>query len=77
MRITVFFPLLIGAFGWFQYYGRTCVRLAFTGQRELDSGSERVTDTAELHAIRRQALRVQLQSVFAAVAVTAIYLATS
>jgi hypothetical protein len=76
LRTTVFLPLLVGAFGWFQYFSRTCVRLAVSGRRNLDSGSERVSDMAELIAIRRQARFVVMQALISATVVTAIYLIT-
>lgn len=75
LRAIVFLPLVLASFGFYQYHARTCVRLAATGRRNLDSGSERVTDNAELAAMRAQARRVQVQAVSTALAITALYFA--
>jgi len=53
------------------------VRLAARGLRDMDAGAEPIRDTAELDAVRRQARRVQWQSVLAAVLFTALYLSLS
>jgi len=48
------------------------VRLAARGLRDMDDGSEPITDTAELAQVRRQSRGVHLKSVIVAVVLTAI-----
>ena len=75
LRAFIFFPIVLGSFGFLQYRARTCVRLAATGRRNMDDGSERVTDAAELRAMRRQARRIQRNAIASALLITALYLA--
>jgi hypothetical protein len=48
------------------------VSLAARGQRDMDAGSEPITDPEELRQVRRQARRVRMQSLLFAAAVTAV-----
>ncbi|MGH7520610.1 MAG: hypothetical protein ACREMI_04985 [Gemmatimonadales bacterium] len=48
------------------------MRLAARGQRDMDSGSEPIQDAGDLRRIRRQALRVHLKSLIAAVLLTGV-----
>jgi hypothetical protein len=50
------------------------VRLASRGLRDMDDGPEPVAEAAVVAAQRRQARRVQRQSLFAAALLTALYL---
>jgi hypothetical protein len=44
--------------------------LAALGQRDMDSGPERISDPAELSQVRRQALKVHVLAAAAAVLLT-------
>jgi len=48
------------------------VRLASRGRRDMDTGSEPITDPVELARVRSQARGVHVKSVLVAVVVTAI-----
>jgi hypothetical protein len=48
------------------------VRLAARGLRDLDQGSERIADPADLARVRRQARVVHIKSVVSAAALTAL-----
>jgi hypothetical protein len=48
------------------------VRLAAQGLRNMDGGDEKVSDSPELAALRRQARMVHLQSAVTAIALTVI-----
>ena len=50
------------------------MRLALRGQRDMDSGSERVTDEDVLRALRAQASRVQWRSLLITAVLTILYL---
>jgi hypothetical protein len=51
------------------------VALAARGQRDLDTGAEAITDENELAQARRQARKVHLESISAAILLTAAVLA--
>ncbi len=51
------------------------MRLAALGQREMDSGAERISDASELAQVRRQARKVHLQTLVTALALTALTVA--
>jgi len=51
------------------------VRLASRGLRNMDSGNEKVGDSVEDRALRQQARKVYLESLAAAVVLTAAALA--
>ncbi|HSK19608.1 MAG TPA: hypothetical protein VK912_10715 [Longimicrobiales bacterium] len=53
------------------------MRLASRGLRDMDAGPEAITDTDTLNAVRRQARRVQWQSLVSAALITALYLILS
>ena len=61
-------PFLFAALGVFQARERTCVFLAGVGQRDLDAGSEPVTDPEVLAVMRRQAAIVWMRALLAAIA---------
>jgi hypothetical protein len=50
------------------------VKLAARGQRDMDTGPQPVSDTAELSALRGQARKVHLNSLLFAGALTAFLL---
>ena len=51
------------------------MRLASRGLRNMDTGNEKVTDSLEVRALRQQARKVYLESLVAAVVLTAASLA--
>jgi hypothetical protein len=51
------------------------VNLASRGQRDMDAGAAAIADSAELAQVRRQARRVQVNGLLAAIVVTAATLA--
>ena len=67
-------PFFLGALGFHQARVQTCVFLAAVGQRNLDGGAERITDSAELARVRREALNVWLRAAATAVVLTILAL---
>ena len=57
-RSIAFLPLLGGMLGLLQARGQTCVALAARGERNLDRGTERVSDPAELRLQQHQSRRI-------------------
>lgn len=53
------------------------MRLAARGLRDMDAGTEPIANAVELSAVRRQARRVQWQSLISAALLTALYLAVT
>ena len=53
------------------------MNLAARGLRDLDSGSQNITDTAELAQVRLQARKVMLKALVFAVVVTAVAVAVA
>jgi hypothetical protein len=51
------------------------VNLASRGLRNMDTGKEKITDSLEVRALRQQARKVYLESLVAAVILTAASLA--
>lgn len=60
-------PFLFASLGVFQAREQVCVFLAGVGQRDLDGGSEPVTDPEVLSVMRRRALVVWMRSLLAAI----------
>ena len=60
-------PFLFASLGVFQAREQTCVFLAGVGQRDLDSGAERVTDPEVLAVMRRQAMVVWVRALLATI----------
>jgi len=50
------------------------VALASRGQRDMDTGPNAITDTAELAQVRRQARKVHVRSLLLAAAIVALVL---
>jgi hypothetical protein len=74
LRLGVFGPFALGAFGVFQAYEQTCVALAARGTRDMDAGQEQVDDPAALRQINRQARKVFVESILGAALLTALAL---
>jgi hypothetical protein len=75
LRLGVFAPFALGAFGIFQAYEQTCIMLAAHGTRDLDSGEEQVDDPQAVRQIQRQVRKVYAESILAAALLTAAVLA--
>ena len=75
LRLGLFGPFALGAFGVFQAYEQTCVALAARGTRDLDSGQEQVDDPAAMRQIERQARKVFAEGLLSAALLTALALA--
>ena len=75
LRLGLFGPFALGAFGVFQAYEQTCVALAARGTRDMDSGQEQVDDPAVIRQINRQARKVFAESILGAALLTALALA--
>jgi hypothetical protein len=74
-RLLLFLPLLFGFLGLLQVREKTCVALAARGLRNMDQGSEPITDPAALAQVKAQARRVQVRALAAAAAITAVFVA--
>jgi len=75
LRLGLFGPFTLGAFGIFQAYEQTCVALAARGARNMDSGQEQIDDPAATRQINRQARKVFAESILGAALLTALALA--
>ena len=75
LRLGLFGPFALGAFGIFQAYEQTCVALAARGTRNLDAGQEQIDDPAVTRQINRQARKVFAESILGAALLTALALA--
>ena len=75
LRLGLFGPLTLGAFGIFQAYEQTCVALAARGARNMDSGQEQIDDPVATRQINRQARKVFAESLLGAALLTALALA--
>ena len=67
------FPLLcVSMLGFFQAQARTCVFLAATGKRNMDTGDQPIGDDALDRQLRRRARSVFARSLLAALLLTAL-----
>ena len=71
LRIIVFLPFLVGTLGVFQARARIGVDLAQRWARNMGAGEEKIESYSESIAIRNRALRVYIEAVIAAAALTA------
>jgi hypothetical protein len=69
-RSIAFLPVLGGMLGLLQARGQTCVALAARGERNLDRGTERVSDPAELRLQQHQSRRILAQAVVVSAGIT-------
>jgi fatty acid desaturase len=74
-RLPLFLLFVGAASGFFQWRDHTCVGLASRESRKLVDTVVHIDDAAELAQVRRQAQRVQIKSVLAAIPLTLIALA--
>jgi hypothetical protein len=73
-RMPLFFLFAAAATGFFQWRDKTCIKYAARDSRKLGDAEEKIVDRAELAQVRRQARRVLIQSIAAAVVLTCIAL---
>jgi len=73
-RLSLALPWWTAALGIFQARARVCVALAARGARKL-GGEQEPQPPGELDAVRREARRVHLRALFAAVLLTALSVA--
>jgi hypothetical protein len=74
LRLSLFGPFALGAFGIFQAREQTCVALAASGVRDMDFGREQMDDSAATRQINRQARKVFAESFLSAALLTALAL---
>jgi len=74
-RLPLFLLFASAATGYFQWRDKTCVGLAAKQSRKLGDEEEKIADPAELAQVRRQARKVQLEALLAAIPLTLIALA--
>jgi hypothetical protein len=72
VRLLSIGPLLLATYGFFQAREQTCVRLAWSGQRETAAGVVPIDDPAELYRVRKQASVVHASAIISALAVAAV-----
>jgi len=70
-RFFLFFPFYLSMLGFLQAKAKTCVALAFQGTRNLDHGSEKVSET-EAGTLRLQGRKVLIKAAFFSAVLTAI-----
>jgi hypothetical protein len=75
LRIAIFVPVWVASASLLQAQLRTCVLLAERGERNMDDGTHKIEDAAELAQVRRQARRVNLAALSVAAVVTVLVLA--
>ena len=75
LRLGLFGPFALGAFGVFQAYEQTCVALAARGVRNMDSGPEQIDDPVVTRQINRQARKVFAEAILGASLLTVLALA--
>lgn len=70
VRLVAFLPFFGGTLGVFQARARIGVDLADRGVRDLGAGQEEIESHSEMVEIRNQALKVYVESLLAAAALT-------
>jgi hypothetical protein len=75
LRLGLFGPFVLGALGIFQAREQTCVALAASGIRDMDSGRQQVDDPVATRQINRQARKVFAEAFLGAALLTALALA--
>jgi hypothetical protein len=73
-RLPLFILFMGAGSGFFQWRDKTCVGLASHSSRNLNDKLERIEDEAELAQVRRQARKVNLEALLAAIVLTVIAL---
>ncbi len=73
-RLLLFLPFAGATTGFFQWRDKTCVGLSARQSRKLGDRMEKIEDAAELAQVRRQAKRVQIKALLAAIVLTLIVL---
>ena len=73
-RLPLFLLFASAATGFFQWRDKTCVGLAAKQSRKLGDQEEIIADPRELAQVRRQARKVQIEALLAAIPLTLIAL---
>ena len=73
-RLPLAFLFMAAASGYFQWQDKTCVGLANLNSRKIGDQMEKIEDVSELAQVKRQARRVQVKALVAAVPLTLIAL---
>src|SRR5689334_22146475 len=71
-RLPLALLFMAAASGYFQWHDKTCVGLANVSSRKIGDQMEKIEDTAELAQVKRQAQRVQIKAIIAAIPLTLI-----
>jgi hypothetical protein len=74
-RLPLFILFMAAGSGFFQWRDKTCVGLTSRNSRNLTGTIEKIEDEAELAQVRRQARKVNIEALLAAIALTMIALA--
>ena len=74
-RAAIFPVVLFASVCLLQVQAKTCIALAARGQRNLDTGSERVADARELLTTRATARRIVTRALLVALLVTSLLIA--
>jgi Ca2+/Na+ antiporter len=74
-RLPLFLLFAAATTGYFQWHDKTCVALAAKQTRKIGDTEEKIEDAAELAQIGRQARKVQIKALVAAIPLTLIALA--
>jgi hypothetical protein len=73
-RLLLLLPFAGATTGFFQWLDKTCVGLSARQSRRLGDRMEKIEDAAELAQVRRQAKRVEIKALLAAIVLTLIAL---
>jgi hypothetical protein len=73
-RLPLALLFMGAASGYFQWHDKTCVGLANISSRKIGDRMEKIEDASELAQVKRQARRVQVKALVAAVPLTLIAL---
>ena len=74
-RLPLYLLFASAATGYFQWRDKTCVGLASKQSRKIGDVEETIDDPAELAQVRRQARKVQIEALVAAIPMILIALA--
>jgi hypothetical protein len=74
-RAVIFFPVWIAGLGLLQAREKTCIALAASGKRNMDTGEESVDDAAMIEQLRDKARCINRRALVTALAITVLALA--
>jgi hypothetical protein len=73
-RAIIFFPIWMAGLGLIQSREKTCIALAATGKRNMDSGEESLDDEKLINELRDKARRINRRALITAGAITLLAL---